>query len=115
MRLEWFEVQSYKNFRAPVRLADLGRFNVLHGDNNVGKSNLLEAIGLLFVALGALREEASARTSVAEAFARTSAPAAKDGTKIASRSDKYFTERGFPPEDIFDFTSQAPIILRASL
>jgi predicted ATPase len=114
MRLGWFEVQGYKNFRAPVRLADLGRFNVLHGENNVGKSNLLEAIGLLFVALGALREEAAGRTSVAEAFARTSAPTAKDGARIAVRSGKYLAERGFPPEDIFDFTSQAPISLQAS-
>jgi hypothetical protein len=46
MRLERFRVQGYKNFRAPLQLADLGRFNVLHGDNNVGKSNLLESIGL---------------------------------------------------------------------
>ena len=114
MRLQWFEVQGYKNFRAPLRLEDLGRFNVLHGDNNTGKSNLLESIGLLFMALGTLREETSARTSIAEAFARTSAPVAKDGAKTAIRSDKYFSERGFPAEDIFDFTSQAPITLRAS-
>lgn len=114
MRLQWFEVQGYKNFRAPLRLEDLGRFNVLHGDNNTGKSNLLESIGLLFVALGALREDTSARTSIAEAFARTSAPAAKDGARSAIRSEKYLAERGFPPEDIFDFTSQAPITLRAS-
>lgn len=114
MRIQWFEVQGYKNIRAPVRLEDLGRFNVLHGDNNTGKSNLLESVGLLFVALGALREETSARTSVAEAFARTSAPSAKGGAATAFRSDKYLAERGFPAEDIFEFTRQAPITLRGS-
>jgi hypothetical protein len=115
MWLEWFEVQGYKNFRAPLRLENLRRFNVLHGDNNVGKSNLLESIGLLFVALGALRDEATGRTSVGEAFARTSAPAAREGTKTAVRTDSYLSERGLPPEDIFDFQSQGPITLRASL
>ncbi len=114
MRLQQFEVHGYKNFRAPLRLEDLGRFNVLHGDNNTGKSNLLESVGLLFVALGALREETSARTPLAEAFARTAAPVAKDGAKTAIRSDKYLTERGFPADDIFDFASQGPITLRAT-
>ena len=36
MRFLWFEVQGYKNLRAPLRLTDIGRINVLHGDNNVG-------------------------------------------------------------------------------
>ena len=77
-------------------------------------SLLLESVGLLFVALGALREETSARTSVAEAFARTSAPAPKNGAKTAIRSDNYLSARGFPTDDIFDLTSQGPITLRAS-
>jgi len=48
MRLAWFEVQGYKNLRHPVRLEDLQPYNVLHGDNGIGKSNLLEAIAAFF-------------------------------------------------------------------
>ncbi len=44
MRLLRFEVQGYKNLTAPVVLDELDRVNVIHGDNNVGKSNVLEAI-----------------------------------------------------------------------
>lgn len=115
MRLEWFEVEAYKNLRKVVRLEDLGRLNVLHGDNNVGKSNLLEAIGLLFLALGVLREDAGGTTSVAEAFLRTSAPVPSDAARTVVRTDEFLAERGFPPDDIFSFRSQTPIALRARL
>jgi predicted ATPase len=112
MLLQWFEVQGYKNFRAPLRLEDLGALNIVHGDNNTGKSNLLESLGLLFVALGALREHASARTSGEESFRSSSTGPRSAITAI--RSDSYLVERGFSAEEIFDFTSQAPITLRAS-
>lgn len=114
MLLQWFEVQGYKNFRAPVRLEDLGALNIIHGDNNTGKSNLLESLGLLFLALGALREQSSALTSVVEGFARPSAASTRNAATTAIRSDSYLAERGFAANDIFDFTSQAPITLRAS-
>jgi hypothetical protein len=52
MRLLSFEVQGFKNLVAPVRLADLGPINVLHGPNNVGKSNLLQAMQLFFALVG---------------------------------------------------------------
>jgi hypothetical protein len=48
MRLRSFEVKGFKNLRLPIRLEDLGPVNVVHGDNNVGKSNLLESIELYF-------------------------------------------------------------------
>jgi hypothetical protein len=51
MRLVWFEVQGYKNLRHPVRLDDMQAYNVLHGDNGIGKSNLLEAIAAFFEVL----------------------------------------------------------------
>lgn len=51
MRLVEFAVTGYKNLAREVRLRELGRINVLHGDNNVGKSNLLEAINLFFALL----------------------------------------------------------------
>lgn len=69
MRFLWFEVQGYKNLRAPLRLTDIGRINVLHGDNNVGKSNLLEAIGLFFVLVRAFREDARGGPSLGERYA----------------------------------------------
>lgn len=48
MFIERFEVQGFKNFVEPVVIDDLGPVNVIHGDNNVGKSNLLEAMHLFF-------------------------------------------------------------------
>lgn len=48
MKLLRFQVDGYKNFTRPVALEALGSINILHGDNNVGKSNLLEAMHLFF-------------------------------------------------------------------
>ncbi len=39
---------GYKNLEQPIVLDDLGAINVIHGANNVGKSNLLQAIDLFF-------------------------------------------------------------------
>lgn len=50
MRLVSFQVSGFKNFVDPIALPELGPFVVLHGDNNIGKSNLLKAIQL-FVSL----------------------------------------------------------------
>lgn len=52
MKLLEFAVTGYKNLSREVRLTYLGRVNVIHGDNNVGKSNLLEAINLFFALVG---------------------------------------------------------------
>lgn len=51
MKLLEFAVSGYKNLSREVRLEGLGRVNVIHGDNNVGKSNLLEAMRLFFLLL----------------------------------------------------------------
>lgn len=48
MRLVSFEVRGFKNIVAPVRLDDLGPINILHGENNVGKSNVLHAMEVFF-------------------------------------------------------------------
>lgn len=53
MKITKFEVQGYKNLVAPCCLDELGDINVLHGPNDVGKSNLLEALELAFRLLGA--------------------------------------------------------------
>ncbi len=57
MRLRRFEVSGYKNLLEPVVLDELGPISVIHGDNNVGKSNLLEALELFFVCLNRRRFE----------------------------------------------------------
>lgn len=119
MRLQWFEIQGYKNIRAPLRLEDLAEVNVLHGDNNVGKSNLLESIGLLFVLLQSLREELRG-VSLRERFDQLTPPEQGQETADTSllstvRSWMYFAERGFPPGEIFNIQRPQSIRLRAGL
>ncbi len=119
MRLLQFQVQGYKNFRAPVCLDDLGRFNVLHGDNNVGKSNLLESIGLFFVAIQALREEARGGSGLADRYAR-GAPVQEPASngrppRVAARSFDYLAREGFPATEIFDLRDARPIVLEARI
>ncbi|MEW5986017.1 MAG: ATP-binding protein [Chloroflexota bacterium] len=46
--LQRFEVTGYKNLTRKIDFGPLGRINVIHGENNVGKSNLLEAMDLFF-------------------------------------------------------------------
>jgi len=46
--LQQFEVKGYKNLTRSVTFGPLGRINVIHGENNVGKSNLLQAMDLYF-------------------------------------------------------------------
>jgi len=48
VRLRRFSVTGYKNLEQPIVLDDLGSINVIHGANNVGKSNLLQAMDLFF-------------------------------------------------------------------
>src|SRR5690606_17698470 len=52
MLLQRFQVQGFKNIRRAITLDELGPVTVLAGDNNVGKSNVLEALGLFFGLLG---------------------------------------------------------------
>lgn len=124
MRLRRFQVQGFKNFVNPVVLDDLGPFNVIHGDNNVGKSNLLESIGLFFVAMQALREESKDGPSIGERYERrtksidlASIPAPEGATKPrwAIRSSDYFTSRGFPTDELFNFEKPAPVVLEACI
>jgi AAA15 family ATPase/GTPase len=48
MRLSSFRVRGFKNLTREVVLEDLGPVNVLHGPNNVGKSNVLQAMQMFF-------------------------------------------------------------------
>ncbi len=56
MRITRLVVENFKSIGPAVELADLGAVNVLHGPNNAGKSNILDAIGVAFRVLGALPE-----------------------------------------------------------
>ncbi len=51
MKITAFSVENIRSIRAKVSIEDLGPWEVLHGDNNVGKSNLLlglrTALGLM--------------------------------------------------------------------
>jgi len=49
MQLKRFSVKGFKNFRQEVVLENMGDICVIHGENNVGKSNVLEAMELFFV------------------------------------------------------------------
>src|SRR5580704_3459634 len=48
MRLASFKVRGFKNLTRELVLDELGPVNVLHGPNNVGKSNVLQAMQLFF-------------------------------------------------------------------
>lgn len=48
MFIKRFEVAGFKNLVQPVVLDDLDPISVIHGDNNVGKSNVLEALHFFF-------------------------------------------------------------------
>ncbi|HRI72469.1 MAG TPA: AAA family ATPase, partial [Polyangium sp.] len=117
MKLRRFQVQGYKNFTSPVRLDDLGPFNVIHGDNNVGKSNLLESIGLFFVAMQALREETKGGPSLGERYERrvktidpAKLPEVQGGRlRWTLRSSSYWDERGFSAPEMFNFEQPGPI------
>ncbi len=52
MRLKSFEVEGFRNIGRRLRLENLQRINLIHGENNVGKSNVLHAIRLLFALPG---------------------------------------------------------------
>lgn len=46
--LQTFRVKGYKNLTHEITFGPLGRINVIHGENNLGKSNLLQAMDLFF-------------------------------------------------------------------
>lgn len=141
MQLQRFQVQGFKNFRTPVVLEELGAINVIHGDNNAGKSNLLEAIGLFFALLEVLFDVAS-RHPLAEptSASRSGRPSRQRQAYIAGRSAKsgvasghqgeerddgssstlgfpvaseYLRSLGYPEDEIFHIGASLPIDLGA--
>src|SRR5438876_859776 len=94
MRLNSFTVDGYKNLTEPVTFGPLSEINVLHGPNNVGKSNLIAAIELFFGLLGV-------------------------GTQVSKEQftpmDANEAIPGHPFAEIFHAASPAPIQLQAEL
>ncbi|HEW99031.1 MAG TPA: hypothetical protein ENF37_10415 [Beggiatoa sp.] len=95
MRLKQFSVKGYKNFRQEIVLEDMGTICAIHGENNVGKSNLLEAMQLFFQLCGKLL---------------TTAPG------VAIRlSAKELAPLGFKTSEIFTLGLKNPIAMKAIL
>ncbi len=91
MRIKCFAVSGFKNFTQEVVLDDMGEICVIHGENNVGKSNLLEAMQLFF---GLLSEDS-----------------------IKNGDSKQLTEilkqLGFELRNILNLVQPIPIVLQA--
>jgi AAA15 family ATPase/GTPase len=49
MQLKRFSVKGFKNFHQEIILENIGDICVIHGENNIGKSNVLEAMRLFFL------------------------------------------------------------------
>jgi len=97
--LQQFEVKGYKNLTQTLTFGPLGRINVIHGENNVGKSNLLQAMDLFFRLL------------------KLTSPSVQTGPmKIIEYPAGVIKEKltdldklGHPTEEIFNFIEPAPM------
>ena len=103
MRLTRVEVQGYKNASAPLCLEELGPINVIHGENNTGKSNLLEAIELLFELLG----KPSKHTGMGQMVIPFPEPWEFDAARWTGETPE------FPAHFIFNLKTTEPIRLSA--
>jgi predicted ATPase len=120
MRLNRFEVTGYKNLRRTVALEELAAINVIHGENNVGKSNLLQAINLFFFLLSQMAtrgETVSTKTDLGEDETAT-AWLVIDGEARGVRfhvSQQTLHQDGFPADEIFNIEEPSPITLRGEV
>lgn len=103
MRLTRFSVEGFKNLRKPVVLDGLEEINVLHGENNVGKSNVLQAILLFHWSVNKLAIVCSDRANVNSHYPeQTDEPIAK--LTLAMTELNAIADR---PPSLFDV--QAPL------
>jgi AAA domain, putative AbiEii toxin, Type IV TA system len=118
MRLTRFEVTGYKNLRRTVALDGLGGFEVIHGENNVGKSNLLQAIDLFFVLLASVAKRGAGLVANVGEDDTSAAFLMREGQAVGVRfhmPEGALSQRGFAPDDIFNFEEPVPIELRGEI
>jgi hypothetical protein len=95
VRLRRFSLSGYKNLTQPVVLDGLGPINLIHGANNVGKSNLLQAMEVFFRSLPAASDLPSSQ-----------------GREVLSLGIDLF---GAGSRSLFNLERPAPILLRGVL
>lgn len=98
MQLLSFEVQGFKNLVAPLKIDGLRPINVIHGTNNVGKSNLLQAMQLFFFLVGI-------QTDMGPPL----------GGVMSPLDDNTLASHGFPRSEVFNLESPVPILLQADV
>jgi hypothetical protein len=96
MHLKQFSVKGFKNCRQQIVLEEMGAICVIHGENNIGKSNVLEAIQLFFQLLTVPYRSQVQVLSL---------------DMLSSEIEQL----GFIPADIFNLELPEPIILHAIL
>lgn len=114
MRLTRFEVQGFKNFRRPVVLEGLDGFDVIHGENNVGKSNLLQAIDLFFWILTNLGGRSVSPAASSDHSSQYATQFVVEGVVRGVSmhvNEQPLAVRHFSPDAIFNFEEPSPIVL----
>jgi len=91
MQVKRFSVNGYKNLVSEIVLEDIGAIGVIHGENNLGKSNLLEAMQLFFQLL------------------------CFNQTWKAQLTTQELAQLGFKASEIFNLDSEIPITITAVL
>ncbi|HIE01184.1 MAG TPA: hypothetical protein EYP59_13000 [Thiotrichaceae bacterium] len=92
MQLKRLAVKGFKNFQTELSLENMATIVVIHGENNVGKSNVLEAMQLFFQLL--LAQESNQTLPITL------------GQKMRFSE---LEKRGFDPGDVFNLEIPAPI------
>ena len=109
MKIERFEVKGFKNLRQSVVLDELAGVNVIHGENNVGKSNLLQAMDLLFWLIGELaKQKYSVASRVKGAVGGWVDPEEPEWLTFPY-DNHLLQQRGYPIDEIFDLSEPRPI------
>ncbi|RKZ52586.1 MAG: hypothetical protein DRQ99_32350 [Candidatus Parabeggiatoa sp. nov. 3] len=97
MHIKRFTIKGFKNFQQHISLDNIGDICVIHGENNVGKSNVLEAMQLFFQLL--LLQKT-----------RQSVPI----TWRQKLSFSEIEEQGFYPSELFNLEVPLPIELNVT-
>ncbi len=97
MQIKRFSVTGYKNFQNEIVLENMGNICVIHGENNVGKSNLLEAMQLFFKCCYKWLSSSDS------------------DNRILNLSAEELAKLGFKTNEIFNLALDKPIFINANL